>query len=178
MSSFYPVIDVYAHVDGIDLQKCNHPIKISWDKMFTPLEIVVERNNYDLTRNVDYNLDWNSWETTLYITMLKVHERACIKFTTVHGVYRSYCFNSIVDLQIMTDFQMNEYFQIHTKSLHQLLNETSKIQDLLKMQFLMYNKMCSMMIDNGLKLHEVEKRSSNDYNLDEELRNKRMKSSS
>ena len=73
---------------------------------------------------------------------------------------------------------MNEYFQIHTKSLHQLLNETSKIQDLLKMQFLMYNKMCSMMIDNGMKLHEVEKRSSNDYNLDEELRNKRMKSSS
>lgn len=178
MSSVYPVVDVYAHVDGVDLQKCHNPIKVSWERNFTPLEIVVERNDCDLTKNVDYNIDWNSWETTLYITMLKVHERACIKFTTIHGIYRSYSFNSIVDLQIMTDFNMKEYFAIHTQSLHQLLNDSVRVQDLLKMQFLMYNKMCSMMINNDCKLHEFEERLSKVNNDDEQIRNKRMKLSS
>lgn len=94
-----PTYDVYAHVNGIDFQKCYMPFIVSWSEHYILHEIHITKDNHlYLILDTDFQVYWN--DAYAIVIMLKPHKRCRLKFVNWFSEESSVYFDSVYDVHV------------------------------------------------------------------------------
>lgn len=150
---------VHAHVDGVDFQMINKPIEIVWNHGVIANIYVVKNGNH-LKKDEDYVVELQ--HNKAVVTFIKSHKRCQFvflqsllppnevdSFFTYIGNFeiieeKSKLFDVIHDIQINTD----QNTAGDPKIIQELLVDRQEMKQALNLMFLMYHKMCEVMVEN------------------------------
>ena len=153
---------VYAHVDGVDLQLMNKPIEIVWNDDII-LNISIVSNGHELKKDEDFIVQLQ--QNKAFVTFSKHYQRCQFVFLKKETLFSctevetfftfdafdasnfgiqetSKLFDVIYDIQINTSRNTD-----NDDILQNLLSDRQEMKQMLKLIFLMYHKMCQVMVN-------------------------------
>lgn len=152
--------DVYAHIDGVDLQVCNRPFQVRWSSSYSLYDIYIMSDNAFLQPTIDYTIEWDLPSHHAYVTMMKSCKKCQLKFNGLNGMESSFYFDTVSQICVQYENELpggRTITDLHNMAFAKLLKDNQETHTLVRAIFLMYKKMCEMLVSQDECMKSLER---------------------